>query len=104
MDAEKFVNSWKQEKDDMLKMYLAPNGESEVTALISKLNLSREQSEEIEALIDCLLTDSFYTLLLGLGGAGSIGGIQQNYTIIPEGGNPIEPGEIESKAWEHFHG
>ena len=50
-------------------------------------------------------TDAFYTLLLGLDGAASIGDVQQMYQIRDEKGNPIlDSGDLEVEAWEQFHG
>jgi hypothetical protein len=50
-----------------------------------------------------VLTDTFYTLLLGLDGSASIGGIQQTYKIYGEDGKLISDcGEIEAEAAEAF--
>jgi len=52
-----------------------------------------------------ILTDTFYTLLLGLDGEASIGGVQSSYKIHDKNGNEISSaGDIEAEAWEQFHG
>lgn len=45
-----------------------------------------------------------WTILLGLDGEASIGGIQQSYKIVDESGCEISNcGEIEEYAYEYFH-
>jgi len=50
-----------------------------------------------------MLTDVFYSILLGLDGAANIGGIQQQYKIYDENNNLIS-GDFEGAAYEIFHG
>ncbi len=52
------------------------------------------------------LTDTFYTILLGLDGSASLGGIQQSYHIRDERGDVVCTGDgaIEGLAYTHFHG
>ncbi|MEJ2143094.1 MAG: hypothetical protein P8Y24_12210 [Gammaproteobacteria bacterium] len=105
MDAKEFVKNLKKEKDDMFELYTSNNGETEVSALINKLDLNSEQKEKLKPVIDTLLTDTYYSILLGLDGSGSLGGIQQTYKIYDEDNNLISDcGEIEAEAWEQFHG
>ncbi|WP_181858425.1 hypothetical protein [Winogradskyella arenosi] len=47
------------------------------------------------------MTDVFYTILLGLDGCASIGGIQETYELKDENGNQLN-GEIEGYAYEYF--
>jgi hypothetical protein len=55
--------------------------------------------------LDGVLTDAFYTVLLALDGAASLGGRQVTYSLRDEGGRePTGSGEIEAAAWERFHG
>jgi hypothetical protein len=76
-----------------------------VSQKIASLGIRADQMPVIREIIDGALTDTFYTLLLGLDGAASLGGIQQEYEIRDESGNRIfEPGELESEAYEQFHG
>ena len=73
---------------------------------IEKLNFLKSCFEEqLKDVIDTLLTDVFYSLLLGLDGESSIGNTQQTYKIYDEEGNLISDcGELEASAYEYFHG
>jgi hypothetical protein len=51
------------------------------------------------------LTDSFYTILLGLDGSASIGDSQESLKIYDENNNLIsDGGNLEGYAYEYFHG
>ena len=102
MNAEKFVKTWKQEKDNQLKSYLTEN--TTLVALeIKQLQLNDDQNKILKNILNNILTDTYYTLLLGLDGSASIGGLQQTYTIHDEDGNVIESiGDIEAEAYYHF--
>ena len=73
---------------------------------IEKLNFLKPCFEEqLKEVIDTLLTDIFYSILLGLDGERSIGNTQQTYKIYDEEGNLISDcGELEASAYEYFHG
>jgi len=72
---------------------------------LEKLNFLKSCFEEqLKDVIDTLLTDVFYSLLLGLDGESSIGNTQQTYKIYDEEGNLISDcGELEISAYEYFH-
>ena len=72
---------------------------------IEKLNFLKSCFEEkLKEVIDTLLTDVFYTVLLGLDGESSIGDTQQTYKIYDEEGSLISDcGELEASAYEYFH-
>ncbi|MCL2062079.1 MAG: hypothetical protein FWH03_05585 [Firmicutes bacterium] len=104
MKAEEFVTIFKKHKDNMLNCYLT-TFDTKVSKFITDLRLNKEQMLILEKLIDTLLTDSYYTMLLGLDGVANIGGIQQTYKIYDEKGNLISDcGDIEVAAYEVFHG
>ena len=73
---------------------------------IEKLNFLKSCFEErLKEVIDTLLTDVFYSVLLGLDGENSIGNTQQTYKIYDEDGNLISDcGELELSAYEYFQG
>ena len=102
MNTEEFVKAFYKEKQDFLTEYLSKNSESEVGQLIKSLNLSDQQTETMKKIMDGTLTDIFYTILLGLDGCASIGGIQEMYDLKDEDGNQLN-GEIEGYAYEYFH-
>lgn len=71
---------------------------------IEELNISKEDKEKMKHLTSTLLTDVFYTILLGLDGEANIGGSQQTYKIYDEEENLVSDcGELEVKAYEYFH-
>ena len=68
------------------------------------MGLSNTQQEQLKDVIDTLLTDVFYSVLLGLDGESSIGNTQHTYKIHDEEGNLISDcGELEACAYEYFH-
>ena len=102
MNTEELVKAFYNEKQDFLKEYLSENPETEVGQLIKSLNLTKEQSLIMEKVMNSALTDVFYTILLGLDGCASIGGIQEMYELKDENGNQLN-GKIEGYAYEYFH-
>jgi hypothetical protein len=100
MNAQQFVAAFKAEKDWLFDHYT-----KQPHKRIDALNLSPQQRQELNALLNDVLRDTFYTILMGLDGAASIGGIQQGYTISDESGNVItrsNDGELEEHAFEVF--
>ena len=103
MKAQEFVAAWKREKEDLVARFTDPAGSTLVAERIRSLDLSVAQREQVPAIIDAILTDVFYTLLLGLDGSASIGGIQQAYKVYGEDGELISDcGDIEAEAAEAF--
>jgi len=102
MTTEEFVKAFYTEKQNFLKDYLSENSETEVGELIKSLNLTDQQNEIMKKVLDSSFTDIFYTILLGLDGCASIGGIQEMYELKDEDGNQLS-GEIEGYAYEYFH-
>ena len=102
MTTEQFVRAFYTEKQNFLKFYLSENSETEVGELIKSLNLTGHQKEIMKKILDDSFTDIFYTILLGLDGSASIGGIQEMYDLKDENGNQLS-GEIEGYAYEYFH-
>jgi len=102
MNTEEFVKAFHTEKQNFLKEYLSENSKTEVGQLIQSLNLTDKQNGIMERIINNTLTDIFYTILLGLDGCASIGGIQEIYDLKDQNGNQLS-GEIEGYAYEFFH-
>ena len=102
MTTEEFVKAFYTEKQNFLKEYLSENSETEVGELIKLLNLTDKQNEIMKKVLDSSFTDIFYSILLGLDGCASIGGIQEMYDLKDENGNQLS-GEIEGYAYEYFH-
>jgi len=104
MNAEEFVTIFKKEKDSLLNDYINSQG-TMVSKLISDLKLNKKQKNIIEKIVNEILTDAFYTILLGLDGSANIGGVQQIYKIYDENENLISDcGDIEAATYEFFLG
>jgi hypothetical protein len=101
MNTEELVKAFYNEKQNFLKEYLSENSKTEVGQLIKSLYLTKEQDVIMEKVMNSTLTDVFYTILLGLDGCASIGGVQEMYTLKDKNGNQLN-GEIESFAYEYF--
>lgn len=87
----------------MLRVFTDAESTSVVAAQVRAMNLTSAQLEQLRGMVDMLLTDTMYTLLLGLDGEASIGGVQQRYDLRSESGTVIS-GKIEEEAWRQFHG
>ena len=104
MTLEQFVDCFATERTDLLSAYLTPGSATQVATDIAALRLSEEQSRVMQRIVGGILRDSFYTILLGLDGAASIGGRQEMYHLRAEDGTPLTgDGKLEALAYERFH-
>jgi hypothetical protein len=104
MTAKDFVELFYTEKNDMIRQYFDNPQETEVGVELANLGLTAEQTEEMKNIINRVLRDTMYTILLGLDGEASIGGIQETYKLFDESGYELTgSGEIELHADEFFH-
>jgi hypothetical protein len=101
MNSETFVKNFFEEKQSLLNEYLKGQDTS-VAHKIKLMDLSEKQREILEEMLDDVLTDSFYSILLGLSGSASIGNTQKSYSIYDEDGVQIEADEIEEYAYSLF--
>jgi hypothetical protein len=103
MTPEDFVKNFYLERKSLVDLYLSSNNNSDVSILISDLQLGEQKTERLRQILNGVLRDAFYTTLLGLDGEAQIGEQQETYKIEDENGNELTGGEIESYAWEYFH-
>lgn len=103
MTPEEFVRNFYLEKKNFLESSFNNDKESEVSKLISDLNFDTEKTERLRQIINSVLTDAFYSILLGFDGAVRIGKNQEVYSISDEEGNELSNGDIEVYAYEYFH-
>jgi len=89
MTPAEFVTHWRKEKDDLLALFMGTRSETLVSQKISSMGLTAQQTMVLLDVLDLALTDTFYTLLLGLDGAASIGGVQHGYRVLDENGDLI---------------
>lgn len=86
MTPAQFVGLFAKEKRDMLGSYLSDQ-ETAVGAQIKAMNLPAKELKALRAVLDGVLTDAFYTVLLALDGAAPLGGKQVAYSLRDEEGN-----------------
>ena len=107
MTSDEFAKNFYIEKLNILKSCFEeqPQYPSAVNTKIKEMTLDSTQQEQLKIVIDTLLTDVFYSILLGLEGENPIGNTQQTYKIYDEEGNLISDcGELEASAYQYFHG
>ena len=102
MTPAQFEGLFAREKRDMLRAYLSDTDTS-VGSQIEAMGLSAKQQKALQAVLDTVLTDAFYTVLLALDGAASLGGKQVAYSLRDDHGKELAGGKIEACAWERFH-
>jgi len=104
MTPQEFVQCFRREKDDLLLSYCDASSQSFVATKVAELARSPEERLAMRAILDNALTDAFYTILSGLDGSGSLGGVQQSYQIRDEHGDVVcmGDGEIQGLAYAAF--
>jgi len=107
MTTEEFAKNFYLEKKSLLKSSFDFEADrmTYVSTKIQELQLDNEQTEKLKHIISSLLTDTFYTVLLGLDGSTSIGNSNQEvFKIYDEQENLISDcGKLEAEAYEYFH-
>jgi len=103
MTGEEFVKHCYDEKEYLLGQYFDEKLETAAGEILRKLIRSGADREQLRKLVDTVLTDSFYTMLLGLDGAASLGGEQVAYKLY-DGVLLNECGELEENAYALFFG
>src|SRR5262245_11467919 len=103
MTSEEFVDCFFREKNALVRSYLH-DANTAVGARIDTLGLPPAKATILTDIIDAVLTDAFYTVLLALDGEASLGGVQETYSVRDESGMELAGGHLEGPAWERFHG
>jgi hypothetical protein len=98
MPTKEFVPACYREKQSLLQHYLEGVG----AEWLRPLNTTPEQRPVLELLLNIVLTDTFYTMLLGLEGSGSIGDSQSPYELRDHEGNLLTNGDLGGYAWQYF--
>lgn len=106
MSAEAFAGACKQKRDEIFAAYVDPNGQSYVSIKLKAAQLTDAQRVDITAALNAALTDVFYTMLMALDGAATLGGRQRHYRLVDDEGRTISngDGDLEAAAYEAFHG
>lgn len=100
MTAEEFVKNCYKEKENMQKIYFGKEKETYVGEQIKNIVSKGVSYEEVKELIDSVMNETFYTMLLGLDGETSLGDAQMQYKLFDENDNLIEG--IEENAYDIF--
>lgn len=100
MTAEEFVKNCYKEKENMKKIYFDKEKETYVGEQIKNIVSKGVSYEEVKELIDSVMNEAFYTMLLGLDGETSLGDVQMQYKVYDENDNLLDG--IESYAYELF--
>lgn len=103
MTGEEFVKLCYEEKEATLHEYFNKATKSEAADRIRKLLLSGVSESDLYELINLVMTENYYTLLLGLDGETSLGGKQITYRLYDDNNVLLnECGEIEENAFSYF--
>jgi hypothetical protein len=102
MTTEQFVQGFYRDKQSLLELYFNKESGAAVATHLQGLNLTEEQQEAVRQLLDIALTDVYYSVLLGLEGSASIGGVQTRYQLFDNEGNTLNDGDIGGYAWQYF--
>lgn len=100
MTGEQFVKLCYEEKKTILAEYFNPNSSSVVGKKISAITEQGISKDDLYDLLNLVLKENYYTLLLGLDGEASLGNTQITYKLYDENGNLLnECGELEAAAF-----
>ena len=98
MDTSDFVANVVRLKEDLLESFVA-----DVACRLAELGLTAAQRAHVRTIIDAVLRDTLYTVLLGLDGAAPIGDLQQPYRLTDDSGELVyRAGELEAEAWRQL--
>ena len=100
MNAEAFVNNCYKEKQEMLKIYFDEEKETQVGNQIKSIVSKGIPNDEVKELVDSVMNEVFYTILLGLDGETSLGDVQMQYKVYDENDNLLDG--LESYAYDAF--
>ena len=101
MTAEEFVNNCYKEKQEMLKIYFDKEKETQVGNQIKNIvSKGSILNDEVKGLVNSVMNEVFYTILLGLDGETSLGDIQMQYKVYDENDNLLDG--IDSYAYDLF--
>ena len=101
MTAEEFVNNCYKEKQEMLKIYFDKEKETQVGNQIKNIvSKGSILNDEVKGLVNSVMNEVFYTILLGLDGETSLGDIQMQYKVYDENDNLLDG--IGSCAYDEF--
>lgn len=103
MTAKEFVKAAKEEKKNTMSLYFSDDSETKVGQRIRDLINMGVPKEALFQLVDNILSENYYSMMLALDGEASLGSVQMMYKLFDEDGNELTgSGDIESEAFEQF--
>ena len=103
MTGEQFVKLCYDEKETILSEYFRDGSQTIVAEKLRSLFEKGIEKDELYELLNLVLNENYYTLLLGLDGEAALGNVQNAYKLYDEDGNLLnECGEIEEAAYRYF--
>lgn len=103
MKPEEFVELLYQEKEATMSLYFSADTATQTGDMVKQLVSQGAREDDLKKLIDLVLRETYYTLLLGLEGEAAIGEQQIAYQLYDEDGNKLTgDGLVETKAYELF--
>jgi hypothetical protein len=102
MTTEEFVQGFYREKQDLLQFYLDRLPPADGVVAPQKIILRDGQQTTVQELLENVLDNVLYTMLLGLEGSASIGRIQMRYELRDPEGNSLNNGDLGGYAWQYF--
>ena len=103
MTGEQFVKLCYDEKEAFLSEYSRDGAQTIVAEKLRSLFEKGIEKDELYELLNLVLNENYYTLLLGLDGEAALGNVQNAYKLYDEDGNLLnECGEIEEAAYRYF--
>ena len=103
MTGEEFVKLCFTEKEVSLKQYFDERCTTEVGRQLNHLLEDGADREALYTLLNLVLNETYYNLLLALDGEASLGGKQMNYKLFDDEMNSLnDSGAIETAAYQYF--
>ncbi|WP_347253065.1 hypothetical protein [Leminorella grimontii] len=103
MTPEEFVKEFWLLKESDVNGALDFNNQRLTSKLVKDMGLTDVQHRQLREVLDAVLTDALYTVLLGLDGEANIGERQMPYRIYDEDNNELTgSGDIEAYAYGYF--
>jgi hypothetical protein len=102
MTTEEFVQGFCREKQSLLQFYLDRLAQADGGPIAQYVTLRDGQQLAVAELLENVLSNVFYSTLLGLEGSASIGGAQTRYELRDSAGNSLNNGDLGGYAWQYF--
>lgn len=102
-DGKRICTSSKRRKAKYYVNIFSAGSKTKAGQMIQELINMGVPKESLFQLVDNILNENYYSLMLALDGETSLGGIQMMYKLFDEDGNELTgSGDIESEAFEQF--